>query len=139
MAMTPEDQTAFGELLAAERERVAASEAGLVAELAAMVEASDLANLDDEHDPEGSTVGYERARLASLLDAVRSRSADLAAAAERLRIGTYGRCAYCRQPIAPERLAAYPTAVACVSCATVQAPSSLPWSKPGPGRRRQTR
>ena len=119
-------RAAVEELLAAERERVAACEAGLVAELAAIVEASDLANLDDEHDPEGSTVGYERARTASLLDAVRSRSADLAAAAERLRTGTYGRCADCGQPIAPERLSAYPTAVACVSCATVPAQSALP-------------
>ena len=139
MATTPEDQTAFGEFLTAERERVAASEAALVAELAAIVEASDLANLDDEHDPEGSTVGYERARVISLLDAVRSRSADLAAAAERLRTGTYGRCADCRQRIGPERLAAHPAAVACVSCVTVRAPSGLPLSRPGSGRRRQTR
>jgi RNA polymerase-binding transcription factor DksA len=115
--MTAEERAAVEELLAAERGRVAATEAGLVGELAAIVEASDRANLDDEHDPEGSTVAYERARVASLLDAVHQRSVDLAAAVDRLRAGTYGRCEHCGQPIAAERLAAYPTALACVSCA----------------------
>jgi RNA polymerase-binding transcription factor DksA len=114
--MTPDERAAVEKLLAAERGRVAATEAGLVAELAAIVEASDRANLDDEHDPEGSTVAYERARAASLLDAVHQRSAELAAAVERLRAGTYGRCARCGQSIAAERLSAHPTAVTCVSC-----------------------
>ena len=137
--MTPKEQAAVEESLAAERERVAANEAGLRAELAAIIEASELANLDDEHDPEGSTVGYERARLASLLYAVHSRAAGLVAAAERLRTGTYGRCAACGQRIAPDRLSAYPTAVACVSCVTVDTRSTLRLSRPGSGRRTPTR
>ena len=137
--MTPDELVAAEELLARERGRLTATEAGLAAELAAVVDASDRANLDDEHDPEGSTVGYERARVASLLDVVRSRRRDLAAAAERLRTGTYGRCASCGQPIGPERLSAYPTAVECVGCVTVHAQSTLPMSRPGWRPRRETR
>ncbi|MEV0454965.1 TraR/DksA family transcriptional regulator [Catellatospora methionotrophica] len=34
----------------------------------------------------------------------------------RLRDGTYGTCAACRQPIAPERLLASPAATHCVMC-----------------------
>ncbi len=97
-----------------------------MSELAAIVEASDRANLDDEHDPEGSTVGYERARVASLLDAVRSRAADVVAAGERLAAGTYGTCARCGQPIAPERLSAHPTAAACTSCPAIDGRWPLP-------------
>ncbi|MFN2503993.1 MAG: TraR/DksA family transcriptional regulator [Acidimicrobiales bacterium] len=111
------DLAPAGAQLASERERVAATEAGLAAELEAVVEASAGANLDDEHDPEGATVGFERARLVSLLEHARRRLADLDDAAERLRAGTYGTCERCGQPISVERLAAHPTAVMCVSCA----------------------
>lgn len=104
-------------LLASERERAEVSEASLVAEHGEIVEASARANLDDEHDPEGATVGFERARVASLLTEVRRRSAEIDEALERLDAGAYGTCERCRQPIAPERLTAHPTAVRCVTCA----------------------
>lgn len=119
--MTPDEQATLEALLVAERQRVVATGAGLVAELRSIVEASDHANLDDEHDPEGATVGYERARVASLLEGARSRLSQLDQAADRLRTGAYGACRRCRRPIAPERLGAHPTAEACITCATAPA------------------
>ena len=104
-------------LLAAERQRLVAAEAELVAEHQAIVEASDHVNLDDEHDPEGATVGFERARAASLLRHVRGRLSDFDDALDRLRTGAYGTCQRCGQAIGPQRLGAHPTAMTCIGCA----------------------
>ena len=41
---------------------------------------------------------------------------DVDAALARIRSGTYGECADCGDPIAPARLAAYPTATRCIGC-----------------------
>lgn len=115
--MSPQELAAIEDLLQVEEEQAAASEASLVAEYEGIVAASADANLDDEHDPEGATVGYERARVGSLLQQVRGRLAAVAAARERIRAGAYGTCAQCGQPISFDRLMAFPTAERCVSCA----------------------
>lgn len=115
--MTPQERVALQALLAEEGERVAQAVASLLAEHQAVVEASSQANLDDEHDPEGATIGFERARVASLLSEARHRSSQIEQATERLESGAYGTCERCGQPIAWERLTAYPTAVTCVGCA----------------------
>jgi RNA polymerase-binding transcription factor DksA len=75
------------------------------------------ANGDDEHDPEGSTVAFERARVAALLAAAQRRLDELDHAIGRLDDGTYRRCAHCGGGIDPERLAALPSVDACVACA----------------------
>lgn len=72
---------------------------------------------DDEHDPEGATIGFERAQAQALLDAALTRVAELDAAIERQANGTYGRCAVCGADIGAERLAARPSADRCVTCA----------------------
>jgi RNA polymerase-binding protein DksA len=41
---------------------------------------------------------------------------DINKALERIEAGTYGKCAYCGQEIAEERLLARPTSNACVDC-----------------------
>jgi RNA polymerase-binding protein DksA len=43
---------------------------------------------------------------------------EIEAARIRIRIGTYGDCVDCGEPIAAARLAAYPTAERCVECQT---------------------
>lgn len=73
--------------------------------------------LDDEHDSEGSTIGFERARVAGLIRRADTRIAELEAAAARLSAGTYGRCHRCGRPIGAERLAALPSTRLCVDCA----------------------
>lgn len=72
---------------------------------------------DDEHDPEGPTIAYERAQVAARLDAARAEMAELRRAAQRLDEADAGACAGCGQPIAYERLLARPAATTCVGCA----------------------
>lgn len=115
--MTPQEQAAIEAVLLVEHERAVASEESLAAEYEGILEGSADANLDDEHDPEGATVGYERARVASLLGQVRGHLSALAAAGERIRAGVYGTCDQCGQAISFDRLMAFPTAGTCMSCA----------------------
>nr|BFE58508.1 TraR/DksA C4-type zinc finger protein [Dactylosporangium thailandense] len=99
------------------RDAAAAEAAALEADLRAVFEASRESNADDEHDPEGSTIAYERAQLTAVLAATRRRLADLDDALARLDAGTYGICERCGRPIPPERLLARPAARTCVVCA----------------------
>ena len=86
-------------------------------DLLEVFEASRSSNADDEHDPEGSTIAFERAQLTALLAAGRRRLAELDDALARSAAGTYGRCERCGTAIPAERLAARPFATTCVACA----------------------
>jgi DnaK suppressor protein len=103
--------------LAAERAAVLAQIAALTGEFDAVVAASQSSNADDEHDPEGATIAFERQQVAALLAVARQRLADVDAALARRDAGTYGRCERCGRPIAAERLAARPAARTCIDCA----------------------
>lgn len=81
-----------------------------------VVEASAQSNIDDEHDPEGATVAFERAQLRDALKQARSDLEDLDRAAERLHAGEYWVCERCGGPIPAARLAARPTASRCIDC-----------------------
>ena len=105
----------------AERQRALARAAGLRRDLDAIVEAAALDPPDDEHDPEGSTVGFERAMVIDLLRQAQTDLDGLDRALERLRHGEYGRCESCSRPIPAERLAAQPSVVTCVACAQARA------------------
>ena len=72
--------------------------------------------VDAEHDPEGSTIAFERSQLASLLRQTDDRLAEVEAALQRVADGTYGRCERCGHPVEPERLQARPTARTHVAC-----------------------
>jgi RNA polymerase-binding transcription factor DksA len=100
-------------------ERAAAQEqiAALTREFDAVVAASRASNADDEHDPEGATIAFERQQVVALLDAARRRLAEVDAALARRAAGRYGICESCGRPIAPERLAARPAARTCIACA----------------------
>ncbi len=91
--------------------------ATLARDLEALFAASRDSNADDEHDPEGATVGFERAQLTSLLAAARTRVAEIDDALRRVDAATYGVCEGCGQPIGDERLAARPFARLCMACA----------------------
>jgi DnaK suppressor protein len=99
--------------LAEARSRVSALER----EFAAIAEAASAAGTDDEHDPEGATLAFERQHTASLMGQARDQVASIEAALHRLDAGQYGTCERCGQPIGDERLAARPTATRCLSCA----------------------
>jgi DnaK suppressor protein len=72
---------------------------------------------DDEHDPEGATVAFERQHIAALLGQARSQLAAIDAATRKLEAGSYERCDQCGEPIGAARLAARPAALTCVHCA----------------------
>src|SRR5947209_13064526 len=61
---------------------------------------------DDEHDPEGATIAFERARVAALLDQSRAHLDDVEQALRRVAAGAYGRCVTCGNDIGAERLEA---------------------------------
>lgn len=105
------------ELLAAERRRALERLAGCEADLAAVIASSEDANGDDEHDPEGSTIAYERARLAALRSQAEFDLADIDLALARLEAGSEVICEGCGEPIPTERFAALPAARTCVACA----------------------
>ena len=73
------------------------------------------ANTDDEHDPEGATIAFERSQAEALRSAARARLADIDAALERLAAGTYGCCVVCGTPIPDSRLQARPFAATCLA------------------------
>ncbi len=82
-----------------------------------IVEATSDVATDDEHDPEGHTIAWERQQIAALLDATRSSLAEIDAAEQRVQQGWYGICMTCGLTIAPERLAALPATPCCIDCA----------------------
>ena len=91
--------------------------AWLEQQLVDLVAASEFSNADDEHDPEGATIAFERAQLTALLRHARRSGEAIQLAVARLAQGTYGRCERCSGPIGAERLAARPDAATCISCA----------------------
>ena len=105
------------ELLAAERAGALRRVAALEREFAALAEAASAGGTDDEHDPEGATLAFERQHTAALLERARDQLAAIDAALERVRDGRYGRCDQCGQPIGSDRLAARPAALTCIRCA----------------------
>jgi RNA polymerase-binding transcription factor DksA len=106
--------------LADERASVSAQLARMEQDLTDLFAASRDANADDEHDPEGQTIAYERSQLSSLIRRARTNLEEIEAATERLTAGTYGTCAVCGQPIGAERIEAKPTARHCVRHADVR-------------------
>jgi RNA polymerase-binding transcription factor DksA len=102
---------------AADRERTLAQIEALAAEIADIVAATELVATDDEHDPEGATIAFERARIEALLSAARDHLADIGRAERRVAAGSYGSCERCGRPIGADRLAARPTASLCIECA----------------------
>ncbi len=72
---------------------------------------------DDEHDPEGATIGFERAQSSASLDAALARLAEVDAALDRCAAGSYGICVRCGRPVGDARLDARPTTPYCIACA----------------------
>jgi RNA polymerase-binding transcription factor len=93
--------------------------AGLEREFGAIIASTSdgSAGGDDEHDPEGATVAFERQHVASLIDRARAHLAEIDAALRKVTSGTYEICDICQGPIGVERLAARPASLTCVRCA----------------------
>jgi RNA polymerase-binding transcription factor DksA len=104
--------------LTADRAGTAERIVALTADLEAIMEAARLVATDDEHDPEGATIAFERSQTNTFLDDARRHLADLDSALARLDAADYGRCEICGNAIAAGRLLARPTARTCIACAT---------------------
>jgi RNA polymerase-binding transcription factor DksA len=89
----------------------------LRSEFDGIVAASVDSNADDEHDPEGSTIAFERSQIGALIEQAELRLAEIEAARNRVQLGTYGVCERCGGSIAAARLDARPIARTCVACA----------------------
>ena len=102
--------------LEAERRQTLARLASLRADFGGIVEASRDSNADDEHDPEGATIAFERSQVGSLVRQARDHSAELEAALRRWDDSTFGVCEGCGGRIPTARLQARPVARRCVGC-----------------------
>ena len=100
------------------QERTAHQVASLEAIVAAIVEGSELTSTDDEHDPEGATIAYERAQATALLRQAREDRDALVITRRQLDDHQRPVCMVCRREIALERVAALPTTTRCIGCAT---------------------
>jgi DnaK suppressor protein len=69
-----------------------------------------------------ATQVFEQQRDLALRDRASQHLALVDAALVRLDTGTWGTCAECGQPIAPERLEALPWAALCIDCQRLVAP-----------------
>src|SRR4051794_29693829 len=116
-AVTDANTTDTRDRLAAERAMTVAQAAALRRELAGVIAAQSDVATDDEHDPEGATIAFERARLTALLEQSERSIDALDRALARVDDGGYGHCRTCGRVIAPERLAARPAADTCINCA----------------------
>ena len=106
------------ELLAAERAATVAAISALTRDFDGIVDAASSVATDDEHDPEGATIAFERAQAAALLERARDRLAEIDLALARIDDGSYGSCERCGKPITTARLAARPAARTCIRCAS---------------------
>ncbi|GCD89928.1 TraR/DksA C4-type zinc finger protein [Nocardioides sp. LS1] len=121
------------DLLDAERRVALRRLAALTGDFEGVVAASRDSNADDEHDPEGATIAFERSQVSALVLQVRGHLAEVEAAIQRLEDGTYGTCERCGQPIGKARLEARPAAATCIGCASALRRS--PRTPPMPYRR----
>ena len=104
--------------LAQERELALERLASLTGDYDSVVAASLDTNADDEHDPEGATIAFERSQIGALVRQVRAHVAEVDAALTRVEAGTYGLCERCGAPIGTPRLEALPAARECIGCAS---------------------
>ena len=104
-------------IVVAEQERTARQVASLEAIVAAIVEGSELTATDDEHDPEGATIAYERAQASALLRQARADGDALVVTRRQLEQGRPVACAVCGRDVDLERVAALPTTTRCLECA----------------------
>ncbi|MEU4519056.1 TraR/DksA C4-type zinc finger protein [Amycolatopsis sp. NPDC024027] len=111
------DERLAVELIARARAEAARLAGALARQRDGIVAASEFTSNDDEHDPEGVTIAFERAQVQALLRQAQDDLADLDRAAGRVRAGVYETCERCGESIAEDRLVALPATRICITCA----------------------
>jgi DnaK suppressor protein len=116
-ALSARQRTTLRAHLAADREQTRLVIERTLEEMAAFVSARNDAPTDDEHDPEGPTLAFERSQASAMLRQSEQHLKDIDAALLRMDLGTYGLCANCGNDIALGRLQVRPQAALCIRCA----------------------
>lgn len=116
--LTSRARRALRGALGAELERVEEQIASLTRSFDDIVQANENANTDDEHDPEGSTIAFERAQVSALLRQARiDRDAHRGSLDRLANDPAFGVCQGCGEFIGVERLMALPSSTRCITCA----------------------
>ncbi len=102
------------------RTEAEAARAAAQAKIAEVLKERSGAVMDDEHDPEGTTLSYEWSLAKAELAAAEESISEVEAALGRLAAYVYGMCVDCGNPIAAARLAAHPEVSTCIACATAR-------------------
>lgn len=110
----------FRRLLEVERSEKMSLITALRADIAAAYSARRDSNVDDEHDPEGSTIAFELSQASSLVDQSQAKLVQVEAALGRLADGTFGLCLGCGRMIAEGRLEARPWTPYCIDHAALK-------------------
>ena len=116
-ALTAGGEPRLVDAIRAARVRTQLQVDALTAAVRSIVEASELTSADDEHDPEGATIAYERAQATALLDLARADLVRLDRAAQEVETTATVSCVVCGSEIGVERIEALPTADRCIRCA----------------------
>jgi DnaK suppressor protein len=115
--LTSRQHAALRAQLEVDRERTRILIATGSEDLDAFVSARRDTATDDEHDPEGPTLAFERSQSSAILAASLQHVAEIDAAFSRMDEGEYGLCTNCGRDIALGRLQVRPQAAHCISCA----------------------
>jgi DnaK suppressor protein len=116
--LTLRDKRALRAAMVAELDRLDEQIASLTRAFDDIVAANEQSNTDDEHDPEGTTIAFERSQVSALLRQAREDRDALRSSLHRVDddLG-YGVCTECRGFIGVDRLLALPAATKCIACA----------------------
>jgi RNA polymerase-binding transcription factor DksA len=115
--LTSRQLTSLRAHLISDREETTRLIATLEAQMTAFVDARNDAPTDDEHDPEGPTLAFERSQASAILKQSVHHVGEIDSALGRMDDGSYGLCTTCTGPIKLGRLQVRPQAGLCISCA----------------------
>jgi len=113
--LTPAERVNLRQGLLEADERARQDHAAATRDFDSIIESSALSNADDEHDPEGSTIAFERAQVRSLMERAQATESAVAQALLRWESGAYGHCEICGVTIGYDRLLARPATTRCIN------------------------
>jgi DnaK suppressor protein len=116
--LSAEQHTMLRDMLITDREATEALIARLIDDLDSFTDARKDGATDDEHDPEGPTLAFERSQSTAILEQTRQHFAQIESAMLRLDEGSFGVCATCGKDIPFARLEVRPYSTQCVNCAS---------------------
>ena len=115
--LTAQQRTTLRDRLAADRAATELLVAQMISDLESFTVSRNDTSTDDEHDPEGPTLAFERSQSAAILEQSREHLAQIDTAIERIDEGSFGVCVTCGAAIPFARLEVRPYSTQCVPCA----------------------